>query len=65
MLMLHGFKTELNSHPFTREKVHEPGFSSEAGDRTFDPVVFHSMSGALISIFEGFFIILLLQFVFT
>ena len=31
------------------------GFSFEAGGRTFRPVVFYSMSGTLISIFEGFF----------
>ena len=31
------------------------GFSFEARGRTFRPVVFHSMSGTLISIFEGFF----------
>ena len=35
------------------------GFSFEAGGRTFHPVVFYSMSGTLISIFEGLFIILL------
>ena len=36
------------------------GFSFEAGGRTFCPVVFHSMSGTLISIFEGFIIIIIL-----
>ena len=36
------------------------GFSFKAGGRTFRPVVFHSMSGALISLLEGFFIILCL-----
>ena len=37
-----------------------PGFSFEARGRTFGPVIFHSISGTLISIFEGLFIILLL-----
>ena len=32
-----------------------PGFSFEAGGRTFRPVVFDSMSGTLISMLEGFF----------
>lgn len=36
------------------------GFSFEAGGWKFRPVVFHSMSGTLISIFEGFFIIIIL-----
>ena len=36
------------------------GFSFEAGDWTFHAVVFYSLSGTFISIFEGFFIILLL-----
>ena len=31
----------------------DSGFSFEAGGRMFHPVVFHSMSGTLISIFEG------------
>ena len=35
------------------------GFLFEAGGRTFHPVIFHSMSGTLISMFERFFIILL------
>ena len=34
------------------------GFSFEARGRTFRPVVFHSMSGTLISILEVFFEIL-------
>ena len=33
----------------------------EAGGQTFHPVVFHSMSDTLFSLFEGFSIILLLQ----
>ena len=41
------------------------GFSFEAGDQTFYLVVFHFISGTLISIFEGFLTILLLLFVFT
>ena len=41
------------------------GFSFESGGRTFHPVVFYFMSSTLISIFEEFFILLLLQFVFT
>ena len=43
----------------------QTGSSFEAADRTFRPVVFYSISGTLISIFEGFFIVLLLEFVFT
>ena len=35
------------------------GFSFETGGWMFHPVIFHSMSGTLISIFEGFFIIIL------
>ena len=31
------------------------GFSFEAGDRTFRPVIWHSMSGTLMQISEGFF----------
>ena len=39
-------------------QIQDAGFSFEAGGRTFYPVVFHSMSGTLISILEGCFIIL-------
>ena len=41
-------------------KLSNSGFSFETGGQKFRPVVFHSMSGTLILMLEGFFIILCL-----
>ena len=38
------------------------GFSFEAGGQTFRPVISHSMSGTLITIFEGLFFIIIIFF---
>ena len=51
----HG-KAFISNYFLGFEPVEWAGISFEAGGRTFHPVVFHSMSGTLISILEGFFI---------
>ena len=45
-------------------EVCRAGFSFEAGGRTFRPVVSYSMSGVLMSIFEGFFLFLIIIIIF-
>ena len=51
----HG-KAFISNYFLGFEPVEWAWISFEAGGRTFHPVVFHSMSGTLISILEGFFI---------